>query len=559
MSPAATPTGSQDSEPASFNPAAIRDFTPGFDLNASVSRSLTGQTWAVSDDCKAAGNGTAQEGFGQYDPFTMSSVGQSLPVTPFNPYADESSTMAGAGAAFFPSQSAFATPGQPLQHHLYANVGPRREDLLPYQRTTSDFFMPEDLRQEMVKKSEAALQVMPNSQLPRLDSYHSLVPLDTSNRKNPTVFGYSTWVYKAMSSKHGRIYCLRRLEGYRLTNEHAIRSVKEWRRVVSANVVRIHDAFTTRAFGDSSLIFVQDYHPLSRTLAEVHLTPDPAARFQQKSLIPEKVLWSYISQIATALKAIHSAHLAARCLDVTKIILTEKNRIRLNGCSILDVVQFEPRRPVQELQQEDLISFGRLMLGLATLTHPAELVDMNLLVDQTGKTYSVVLRDTIAWLLTPQSAAKPKTIDVFVQGVATHIVTSLEESQQREDELASHLSREVENGRIARLMMKLMAINERYEFNGEQAWSENGDKYILKLFRDYVFHQVDRDGNPVLDIGHMIRCLNKMDVGIEEKVNLTSRDGQTTFIISYRELKKMLISAFGELQTGKTVKPGKNY
>jgi PAB-dependent poly(A)-specific ribonuclease subunit 3 len=108
-------------------------------------------------------------------------------------------------------------------------------------------------------------------------------------------------------------------------------------------------------------------------------------------------------------------------------------------------------------------------------------------------------------------------------------------------------------------MMKLMAINERYEFNGEQAWSENGDKYILKLFRDYVFHQVDRDGNPVLDPGHMIRCLNKMDVGTEEKVNLTSRDAQTTFIISYRELKKMFLSAFGELQTGKPVKPGKNY
>lgn len=481
----------------------------------------------------------------------MSSVGQSLPATPFNPYADEHNAMGGSGSAYFPSQGAFAAPLQPLQHHLYAPVGPRREDLLlPYQRTTSDFFMPEKLREELVRKAEAALQVMPNSQLPQLDNYHSLVPLDTTHRKNPSIFGYSTWVYKATSAKNGRPFCLRRLEGFRLTNENAIRSVKEWRRVVSANVVRIHDAFTTRAFGDSSLIFVQDYHPLSKTLADVHFTQTPAQgnRFQAKSHITEPVLWSYISQIATALKAIHSINLAARCIDATKIILTEKHRIRLDACSILDVVQFDARRPVQELQQEDLVNFGRLILGLSTLTNPTHLRDLTASMEQMSRTYSVELRDTIAWLLTPQQPPAQKGIDEFLRGIATHIVTSFDESQQKEDEVASHLYRELENGRIARLMMKLAAVNERFEFNGDQAWSENGERYLLKLFRDYVFHQVDRDGNPVLDPGHMIRCLNKLDAGTEEKVCLTSRDEQTSFLVSYKELKKQLGNAFGELQ-----------
>jgi hypothetical protein len=27
-------------------------------------------------------------------------------------------------------------------------------------------------------------------------------------------------------------------------------------------------------------------------------------------------------------------------------------------------------------------------------------------------------------------------------------------------------------------------------FEGDPAWSETGDRYLLKLFRDYVFHQV---------------------------------------------------------------------
>lgn len=41
-------------------------------------------------------------------------------------------------------------------------------------------------------------------------------------------------------------------------------------------------------------------------------------------------------------------------------------------------------------------------------------------------------------------------------------------------------------------------------------WSETGDRYFLKLFRDYVFHQVDGENRPVLDIGHVIQCLNKV-------------------------------------------------
>ena len=91
-------------------------------------------------------------------------------------------------------------------------------------------------------------------------------------------------------------------------------------------------------------------------------------------------------------------------------------------------------------------------------------------------------------------------------------------------------------------------INERYDLNGDQSWAETGDRYLLKLFRDFVFHQVDSSGNPVLNIGHMLGCLNKLDAGTEERICLTSRDEQTSFIVSYKELKKQLGNAFGELQ-----------
>lgn len=496
-------------------------------------------------------NGSAQDGAVPYDPFTMAAVGQSLPAAPYNPYADDHGSLAG-GSSFFQPPGAFTTPLQPLQHHLYAPVGPHREDLMPYHRMTHDFFLPEKIREELQKKAEASLQIIPNSQLPQLDNYHSLVALDTTHRKNANIFGYPSWVYKATSSKTGHLYCLRRLEGFRLSNEHAIRSVKEWRKIDNANVVTIHDAFTARAFGDSSLVFVQDYHPLSKTLAEAHLTPGAGlgSRYQPKGPIAESVLWAYISQIANALKAIHSINLAARCVDVSKIILTDKNRIRLDACSVLDVVQFDLRRPVNELQQEDFLQFGRTLLCLATSTPPAQLTNLNASVEQMSRSYSTELRDTIVWLLTPQQAPAPKTIDEFIRGIAGHIVTALDQSQHRADELNAELFRELENGRIARLLMKLGVVNERHEFDGDRAWSENGERYMLKLFRDYVFHQVDGNGNPVLDLGHMIRCLNRLDAGTDERVCLTSRDEQTSFVVSYKELKKQLGNAFGELFKG---------
>jgi hypothetical protein len=58
------------------------------------------------------------------------------------------------------------------------------------------------------------------------------------------------------------------------------------------------------------------------------------------------------------------------------------------------------------------------------------------------------------------------------------------------DALESHLTNEAENGRLLKLMIKLGCINERPEYQMNPHWAETGDRYVLKLFRDYLFHQV---------------------------------------------------------------------
>lgn len=42
--------------------------------------------------------------------------------------------------------------------------------------------------------------------------------------------------------------------------------------------------------------------------------------------IEERTLWSYVIQIANAMKEVHSKGLAVRNLDVTKVLVVGKNR-----------------------------------------------------------------------------------------------------------------------------------------------------------------------------------------------------------------------------------------
>jgi PAB-dependent poly(A)-specific ribonuclease subunit 3 len=272
--------------------------------------------------------------------------------------------------------------------------------------------------------------------------------------------------------------------------------------------------------------------------------------------VPEQVLWGYIVQVASALKTIHTASLAARCMEPSKVLLTDKNRIRLNACSVLDVVQYDAQRPLLELQQEDFLHFGKLILAVATNTLSSH-ASMKGALDQLARTSSVELRDTVVWLLTQAQQPALKSVDELLRGISSHVAASYDSLLHAEDVLTSELSRELENGRIARLMMKLATINERQEHEGDRNWSENGERYMLKLFRDYAFHQVDSSGNAVVDMGHMIRCLNKLDAGIDEKILLTSRDEQTTFVVTYKELKKQVAAAFGDLT--KSAKQGRAF
>lgn len=529
-----TPAPSENDRPINMaNIAAIKEFTPqnSYDLGSSNNPTST----------------PAPDHNSSYDLFTagMPSV---------NPYETEHLNSMTA-SAFYHNSGAYSSPLQPPAYHLYANIGPHREDLQPHQRQMRDFFMSDDLREELQKKSHAARQVLPNSF--QMDNYHSLVPLDKVDPPSRrSVFGQTNSLFKATSARDGHTYCLRRFHAFHALDKEEAKTlsalISKWKQFTNSSIVHVQEIFNTRNFGDRSLVLAQDYFPLAQTLVELHLTqitPPPRFHGLRGGPIPlptisEDVIWSYVVQIANALRAIHAQNLAARCLDPSKIIVTGKNRIRLTGCAILDIISHKEQKSLAELQDGDFQQLARLILCLGTGKHPNQLADPDADLAILARRYtSGELRDLVRWL----QSAPDKTAATLIVRIAPHMIETLERSQQYTDTLTSELYRELENGRIARLLMKLGMVNERGEYDNDPAWSELGDRYALKLFRDYVFHRVDEHGLPVFDMGHMLNCLNKLDAGSTDMIRLASREHETEIIASYAELKLMFNSAFAEL------------
>jgi PAB-dependent poly(A)-specific ribonuclease subunit 3 len=325
--------------------------------------------------------------------------------------------------------------------------------------------------------------------------------------------------------------------------------MRPWKRINSGGVVTVLEAFTTRDFGDSSLIFVTDYHPNSKTLADTYLNHNPTARYPSRQSAPqqisEQIMWSFLVQIASALKVIHSAGLAAQTILPSKILITSKNRIRINGCGILDVVKYDSPSPTEDKQQEDLAQLGHLLLSIGTNANAA--LNVSKALDHVGRTYNQKLKEVITWLLQP---TVDRTIDQLLSGISAEIANTLDMQFHADDTLTNTLMGELENGRLVRLMTKLGLVNERPEFEHNPQWSETGERYYLKLFRDYVFHAVDEQGRAITDLAHILSCLNKLDAGSAENVTLVSRDEQTCLVVSYKELKKGLENSFNELTRG---------
>uniref|UniRef100_F6SEU1 Pan3 C-terminal knob domain-containing protein n=1 Tax=Ciona intestinalis TaxID=7719 RepID=F6SEU1_CIOIN len=346
--------------------------------------------------------------------------------------------------------------------HVFPGTPPNIE-YMSLKANAPSFFMANELRQAILQKHALTMLTVDTEQDPsvpaEVDNYHSLFPLEATP-ENPlqksSTYGFVTSCYKAIKYKDGLPYCLRRIHG-------------KW------------NGGTAR---------------------------------QNAGLLPESLIWTYIVQLTSALRCIHTAGLACRVVDPTKIIITDKSRVRINGVGIFDVLGYDnshsnPRAHMQQYQQEDMVALGKVVLALAcnsvssiqrdNFPKSIELVVMN---------YSNDLKNLIMYLLTPQQ--RPHNVNDIMPMIGARFYTQLDAALLRCDVIENEMAKEVENGRLFRMLSKLGVINERPEFGMEATWSETGDRYLLKLFRDHLFHQVTETGAPWVDMAHIVQCLNKV-------------------------------------------------
>lgn len=450
-------------------------------------------------------------------------------------------------------------------------------------KRSESYFMSDELRSELIRKNLLTLAVPTQElaiQLPaQVKDYHNLVPLDNQqiniDHKSRT-FGYQTISYKATHIKTNCVYYLKRIIGFRYVNQRCIDIVEAWKKISHANICTLRDVFGTKEFnGDHSIVFVYDYYPGLETLQyRLYNNPninlkgwanpynlDGTARpfsagktingSRSLGLLPEQSVWDYVIQLTSIIRTIHSLNLACRIISPSRLLVDHKSRLRLSGVGIFDVIDCENSiNAVAQYQQEDLIEFGKLVLALACNSLIAiQKEHINTSVEIISRNYSADLRNLILHFMTPSSNinGRVKSINDSMPTIGARFYTSLDNAYTRGDIIENDLSKEIENGRLFRLISKLNIVLDRQDMSGDIQWTETGDRYMLKLFRDYVFHQVTPTGQPWIDLSHIVQCLNKFDTGSNDKICLVSPDGQNIMIVSYAQLKKCFEKVFNEI------------
>jgi PAB-dependent poly(A)-specific ribonuclease subunit 3 len=163
--------------------------------------------------------------------------------------------------------------------------------------------------------------------------------------------------------------------------------------------------------------------------------------------------------------------------------------------------------------------------------------------------YSTDFVQVVAVLLAASSSSSRTVVREVLSMIGPRLAVEMANVWTHADQLEGELVKECDASRLFRLSTLLGFVNERFDpLMGDTQWAETGDRYLLKLFRDYVFHRCDESGRPMLDFAVVVECLNRLDIGSPEQVLLSSRDGASLIAASYEDLRRCLMQAVDELR-----------
>ncbi|KAJ2185861.1 PAB-dependent poly(A)-specific ribonuclease subunit 3 [Coemansia sp. RSA 1807] len=413
---------------------------------------------------------------------------------------------------------------------------PQSNSQTPHMQSVGYFAIDENLRRALAREMHTTYSV-DDSELPfQVHNYYSLSPLETVEAYTPG--SVKQQAIKAQSISDGRHYTLNRIAGLQSGQKPELGVIDQWRQVQNPNVAHVHEAFITHAFGDNSLVVVHDYKPLAASLvSKIAENQVPAS---------EGFLWSIVLQLTSALSAIHAAGLAVHMLDAATVLLSPTNRVYIGSGGLADVLSMQISPSIEVAQQSDLRSIGQILRVLLN-RNPENVVAVQGQPPMVmpGLAYSAEFKELFRYLnhhVTPVI-----TVEDILRLAGSRVLAELDAARRETDLLLDNLRLEMANGRLVRLLCKMNFITEREDSAGDSKWSETGDRYLVKLFRDYVFHMVDESSRPVANMAHVVGNLNRLDAGSPEKVMLMSRDEKSCLVVSYSEVKRCIEGAYQEL------------
>eukprot|EP00980_Cylindrotheca_fusiformis_P001769 scaffold405_cov132-Cylindrotheca_fusiformis.AAC.21 len=308
-----------------------------------------------------------------------------------------------------------------------------------------------------------------------LDDLHHPPPNTVTTARSS--FGYPSSTFQVVSREDGYLYCLRRFDSVKsVSHKIAATVLEQWAGLEHPGLATLHNCF----FSQRAVFFVHQFVNGGVSVRERFLMGNQYAS--------ESVLWSAICQLVTLLRRVHGARLACRTLD-SRHVLVQMDALRIRlvfSCpGVVDALEYEARKPLADLQKDDIRKLGYLILSMASGTDVSGSTDANMIANCERfclQHFSRELHNLCMTLIRSPSA--PSIQDVS-RALAGRIMDEYEATQANMSKMEQTLSAEYESGRIARLLMKLGFVNERPEFGPNRRWAQSGDCYVLSLFRDF--------------------------------------------------------------------------
>ncbi|EUB59273.1 PAB-dependent poly(A)-specific ribonuclease subunit [Echinococcus granulosus] len=385
----------------------------------------------------------------------------------------------------------------------------------------------------------------------QLGPYTSVSPMENTPLPSRSL-GLPTQCFRAWCPRLCSHVVLRRviLEPSKTISKDACFLANELGGAKDSSVLRLLDVVPVQDFRDNSVLFTYEFLPCARTLGAIFMMEQTKSseRVIYTDMLQERTAWLLLVQLTQSIRFAHKTlHRSVDVLDPSKILIQDGTRLFVNCFGLKDVVNHPSlNSQTTESKVKDFIALGKLMLGAIVGTglafeKPTEYLPL------LDRAVSQELRNLIRDLL----SGSVNTVDALVLATADHVYDNLDAADTLARRLELHALNEVSNGRLFRLVCKLNSVIERQDTRAskhhEPEWSETDDRYMLKLFRDYVFHQVDHNGAPYLDLAHIVSALNKVEAGSGENVCLVSRKGEKAIIVTYAEIRDWLDKSFSHL------------